>query len=116
MERGRRRINIITKEVANFTYPATRYSETVAGLKGIEQALMSREQNGVQISSDIALWRNHFVFIHGITEPLMKEGKQKERAVRYRVTYPLRMMQITENIAIKRVFCPRRRKGVSASG
>lgn len=46
---------------------------------GLEQVLqqMSGELNSLQESGDIALEKNCNVVSHGITEILMKEGKQR---------------------------------------
>lgn len=76
---------------------------------------MNRELNVVQKSNVIALGRNHNVGTHAIPEPLLKDGQQEERAVRYHVLILLRTVEIREHVAIKRVLRLGRWQGVSDS-
>lgn len=65
----------------------------------LTKALAQLEKN-----SDLALGRNRNVVVHGIAEPVMREGKQRERAMRYHIVNLLRMVNIPGHVAIKRVL------------
>ena len=55
-------------------------------------------------SSDLALGRNRNVVIHGIPEPVMREGRQRDRAMRYHIVNLLRAVELPGHIGIKRVL------------
>lgn len=103
MKRKLRRRNIGIQEVANVTDLATRYSKISARLSYVKQVLhqMSRELNSVQKYSNIELGRDRNVFIHGISEPFMKDGKQRKSVVMYHVGNLSQMMEVLEQVAVK---------------
>lgn len=117
MKRRRIRASIETQEVENAIDSVSRYLEISARQKDAERALhqMSRNLNGVQKSSDVALAKNRNV-IHGISDPFMKEGKQRKRAMNYHELNTLRKVGIPGNVAIKKILSLGRWHGVNVSG
>lgn len=103
-KKGRKRTNIGTQELKKVTDPDKRHSDISAGLRGVQQELyqMSRKLNDVQKSRDFALGWNRNVIAHGIPDPFMTKGEQRERVLRYHVVNLLPTVEIPERAAIKR--------------
>lgn len=82
-EERNRGTNVATQNAEQLNYPNARQSKINSTLRGLEQALyrIFRESNSVQKFSSVALGGNHHVFVHGIPDSLMKEGKRGTWAV-----------------------------------
>ena len=69
-----------------------------------EKIALSQSVHHLRTASDLALGRNRNVVVKGVPEPLMKENRQRQRALRYHVNNLLRMVGLLEAARIKRVF------------
>lgn len=69
-----------------------------------EKIALSQSLHHLRTASDLALGRNRNVVVKGVPEPLMKENRQRQRALRYHVNNLLRMVGLLEAAKIKRVF------------
>ncbi|KAF4531146.1 hypothetical protein B566_EDAN019181 [Ephemera danica] len=54
--------------------------------------------------SEVATGRNRNVVIRGIPEPIMREGRQRDRAVRYHLINLLRVAELPGDLGLKRVL------------
>ncbi|KAF4531147.1 hypothetical protein B566_EDAN019182, partial [Ephemera danica] len=54
--------------------------------------------------SEVATGRNRNVVVYGIPEPYMREGKQRDRTVRFHLINLLRIAELPGHVAIKRVL------------
>ena len=70
----------------------------------VQTRTLEKIVNSMEKNCDLALGRNRNVIIDGIPEPVLSSGVQRERGVRYHVTNLLRMVQIPEHVAVKRVL------------
>ena len=114
-KRGRnRRENITLQECAGGVEDLSRELREIrdrlkANEEALERLLRDKEMvvdqlKNLQANSDLALGRNRNVVIKGIPEPYMKEGRQRERAVRYHLNTILRMVGMPPGILIKRTL------------
>lgn len=114
---ARKKINRVTKPVRpkvdgkNGSLPgAGKIEVTLRKQQEVIEALqrdrdsLSKTVHTLLAKTDIALGRNRNVVIKGIPEPFMRQGKQRERAIRHHLSNFLRMAEMEPHTGVKRVL------------
>lgn len=86
--------------------PGLKTKSKIAGrLDIIEEALRNHEAliERFQKLSEVATGRNRNVVVHGIPEPIIREGRQRDHAVRFHIINLLRIAELPGHTGMKRV-------------